>query len=448
MNPLALIQNVLVWILGLHVLSTPVMYSTNPVSKRWVDIWETAYWGHTPHLNFPEHKAFPRNPTPRLFVNTTIRQTFRTSFASELIRVRISNEWSSEELSVSGASVALPAKYHDHFPGSPAINPNSSVRLTFAGSESVDIPKGASILSDPVNLDLEELGDISVSLYFAEGAAGDWAPGHEGAKSMSWMDFGNLLDVPSFDVSSATEFRRWYYVSSIEAYLPNEHRAVVCFGDSITDQGQGELPINEYHGWTDRLAQRLLSSSTESLRTIGMINAGISGDTVYGGGILRFDRDVISRPGVEYVVLLMGINDIQYHANTTEAQDQAYTRIRLAHSQLIDRAHEAGIPIFGATITPFLTPPNYTLPPPLHGARPSDDPVREATRQKINHWIRTEADYDFVFDFDAATRDPQHPQRLQTAFGGLDYLHPSAAGLLAMGNAVDLDAFEKFRRIR
>jgi lysophospholipase L1-like esterase len=62
---------------------------------------------------------------------------------------------------------------------------------------------------------------------------------------------------------------------------------------------------------------------------------------------------------------------------------------------------------------------------------------KDAVRQTINRWIRSSA-FDGVVDFDAVTRDPQHPSRLLPAFDSGDHLHPGDAGHKAMADAVDL----------
>ena len=55
-------------------------------------------------------------------------------------------------------------------------------------------------------------------------------------------------------------------------------------------------------------------------------------------------------------------------------------------------------------------------------------PEKEATRQAVNQFIRTSGEFDGVVDFDAATRDPADPTRLQAAYDGGDGLHPNDAG--------------------
>jgi lysophospholipase L1-like esterase len=95
--------------------------------------------------------------------------------------------------------------------------------------------------------------------------------------------------------------------------------------------------------------------------------------------------------------------------------------------QIIDRAHQHGIRVFGATLTPYEGADYYSTD-------------GEATRQAVNQWIRTSGAFDGVFDFDAALRDPSHPARFQERFQSGDHLHPSAAGYKAMADAVDLSA--------
>lgn len=42
----------------------------------------------------------------------------------------------------------------------------------------------------------------------------------------------------------------------------------------------------------------------------GISGAGVLSDRMGGNALARFDRDVLSHPGADTVVLMMGINDI------------------------------------------------------------------------------------------------------------------------------------------
>ncbi|PTT84570.1 GDSL family lipase, partial [Pelomonas sp. HMWF004] len=69
-------------------------------------------------------------------------------------------------------------------------------------------------------------------------------------------------------------------------------------------------------------------------------------------------------------------------------------------------------------------------------------PENEADRQALNGWIRGDAGFDAVLDFDALTRDPARPAYLRAEFDN-DGLHPSMAGYRAMAEAVPLNWLDK-----
>jgi lysophospholipase L1-like esterase len=124
-------------------------------------------------------------------------------------------------------------------------------------------------------------------------------------------------------------------------------------------------------------------------------------------------------------MIFEGVNDIGVAASTPMAQQAIGDALIAGYKQLIARSHAAGIPIFGATITPFCTPGfNSRL-------QAYCSEVREATRQRVNAYIRS-GEFDGVVDFDAITNDPAAPSQLRTEFNSGDYLHLSVAGYQAM----------------
>jgi len=145
---------------------------------------------------------------------------------------------------------------------------------------------------------------------------------------------------------------------------------------------------------------------------------------------------VLAQSGVKYAMIFEGVNDIGTADVTQEAQDEVFGQLLLAYKQIITRVHTFGIPIFAATITPF-SAPNSTI-------QPYSNPVREATRQKINAWIKKGSTFDAVFDFDAIVRDPSNPSQLNPNFNSGDFLHPNEAGYQAIAKSIPLDTFSKF----
>ena len=59
----------------------------------------------------------------------------------------------------------------------------------------------------------------------------------------------------------------------------------------------------------------------------------------------------------------------------------------------------------------------------------------------VNQWIRSSGAFDAVVDFEAATRDPDHPKQFRPGFNNGDHLHPNDAGYQAMADAIDLSIF-------
>ena len=64
---------------------------------------------------------------------------------------------------------------------------------------------------------------------------------------------------------------------------------------------------------------------------------------------------------------------------------------------------------------------------------------KEALRQQLNAWLRSNSPFDAVIDLDAALRDPADPSRMAAAYDSGDHLHPGDAGNRAMAEAVDLE---------
>src|SRR5262249_20911115 len=159
-------------------------------------------------------------------------------------------------------------------------------------------------------------------------------------------------------------------------------------------------------------------------------NHGIGGNRLLLDGLgpnalARFDHDVLAQPGVRYLIILEGINDIgvltRDHAAPPADHESLVRHMIAAYDQMVAPPHTHGSKVIGGTLWPFANSPYYPPGPPT-----------EADRQAVNQWIRAPGHFDVVVDFDKLTRDPQHPDRMLPAYAPGDGLHPSPAGFVAM----------------
>ena len=319
-----------------------------------------------------------------------------------------------------------------------SIVPGSDRALTFDGKAAVEIPAGAPMLSDPVDLNIPAFANIAISIYLPKQATSSTL--HLLGQQPTYISGpGNFTS--STDIPNAKEIRSWYWLSDLEFRMPEQTSAIVTLGDSITD-GFGAKQ-GEYQDWPDLLAGRL--AQVEGSPTFAIDNEGIGGNRILydGAGVsalARFDRDVLAKPGVTEMIFLEGINDIGWpnmkppnkSSDTMRKNlfaDQVVTAgdLILGMKQIIERAHAHGIKIFGATMTPYEGADYYT-------------PEGETVREAVNEWIRTSKTFDGVVDFDAAVRDPDHPKQFRNDYQSGDHLHPNSAGYHAMAAAINVDA--------
>jgi lysophospholipase L1-like esterase len=363
---------------------------------------------------------------PGEFRNQTIRQIVRVSIGGSQLRVRFSNEYGTAALRIGAAHVARQATGAGIVAGTDRV-------LTFQGRTAATVPQGSLLLSDPVRLDAPPASDIAVSLFLPVATPAHTF--HARAGQTNYISGpGNSTAAIELPVASTTD--SWFFLNEITVKAPSDTTAVVALGDSITNGFESTVDANRR--WPNLLAERL-QVSDEPAATVGVVNHGIDGNRLRTDGLgpsalTRFDRDVLATPGARFVVLLEGINDIGLPGVLNQPEQAVSAeQIIAGYQQLIDRAHDHGLKIFGGTLTPFegtVFPGYFT-------------PAGEDTRARVNDWIRTSGRFDAVIDFDAATRDPAHPTRLLPAYDSGDHLHPNDAGYAAMADAIDLRLFSE-----
>ncbi len=269
---------------------------------------------------------------------------------------------------------------------------------------------------------------LAISIYLPLQQVSD-VSAHSSAQQDNFIQTGNHVHDASFSAPVITQ--SWYFLKGvdIEPARPDA-AAIVAFGDSITD---GALSTeNANHRWPDYLAARLQSNPATA--HLAVLDEGIGGNCVLihcvaQNALARFDRDVLSQAGVKYVILLEGINDIgRLHQPNLPSYTLTAEDLEQGFAQLVARAHEHGIKVFGATITPYKGAGYFTE----NG---------EQIRQAVNHWILKSGVFDGTIDFDKVTGDPANPLTFAPQYDSGDHLHPKDAGYAAMADSIDLTLF-------
>lgn len=404
-------------IVPLLLLFAPLAALAQQPDENWVATWGTAqeiYQRPAPQGGGQQGQQ------PLLINDQTVRMVVRTSIGGSRARIRLATAFGAPTVVVGAATVA------QRDTGA-AILPGTSRALTFGGESSLVLHPGVIAYSDPIDVDVPALGDLVVSLYL-QGEAGRPTTHPLGLHTTYISPPGDFTAQTTFEPQRTT--LQYYWLAGVDVVAPEEAFAIVAIGNSITDGAVSTPDTNRQ--WPSRLAVRL--AENEETRNVGVVNAGISGNRVLSDAagvsvLARLERDALSYPGVEWIVLMEGINDIGALARGPTNPVVTADRLIWAYQQVIDRAHAQGVQVAGATLTPY------------EGAGYFSE-EGEAIRARVNEWIRTSGAFDAVIDFDAATRDPANPRRFLPAYDPGDHLHPNDAGYQEMADVVDLSIFE------
>ncbi|APZ43876.1 SGNH/GDSL hydrolase family protein [Acidihalobacter ferrooxydans] len=389
-----------------------------PAQAGWVGAWYMAPQAVPQAADAPPYLRAP------WIDDATVREIVRPTIAGTALRLRISNRYGVEPLHLGAVTVGVAR-------GIGAVVPGTLRRVTFGGRSTVVIPPGGAVVSDPVPAPVVARRALAVSLY---------VPGR--VRPRTWhqiagrVNFLSARGDHSRDASGAAFLHRNTHILWLDGVDVRARHgwAVVAIGDSITDGLRATL--NAQQRWPDALSRRLRAAGID---TVAVLNAGISGNRLlhdsacYGQSLeARFARDALDRPGVRAVIVLIGINDINFADMPPRRGldcDAPHARVSAAdlidgYRRLIAQAHARGVKIYAATLTPAALPA-----------------TREAVRRQVNAWLRNSGAFDGVADFDAALRDPLRPARLRPQADSGDGIHPSDAGDRMLADAVPLAWF-------
>jgi lysophospholipase L1-like esterase len=391
--------------------------------EAWVGTWATAV-----HPAPAADSGWPEPLSVKGFKNHTVRMVVRTSVGGSKARFRLSNRYGTKPVVIGHATIALP--WLDAGPGD--LRPGSVHEATFSGQRSVTIPRGGSVLTDPITMDIPWGQDVAVSIYLP----GETGPPtlHNFSRVTSYLGPGDHASAASGAAMSHT-FRTWYFLSALDVLNRTGAGSVVVLGDSITDAVGSSNNTN--HRWTNFLAARL--NEAEPGEAPGVLNLGLAGNRLGHDGVdfgsapfgvnalARFSEDVLAQTGVRALIVELGINDIWMSHDDADL-------IISAIQQLAMRAHQAGLRIFICTLGPWK---GLQFPAGTVVYTSALDSIRLA----VNSYLRTSSDFDGLIDFDVVLRDRGDPVALRADFETTppDHIHPNDVGNEAMADAIAVD---------
>ncbi|GAA1608121.1 SGNH/GDSL hydrolase family protein [Kribbella sancticallisti] len=386
--------------------------------SEWVGSWSTG-------VTRPEATGF----TATGLTNQSARYVVRPSVGGDKVRIRFSNIYGDRPVQIGAATVA---KANTATPVQSDLDPASKRTLTFNGSATAVMNKGAELLSDPVDLRVADLSTLVISVFYptATGPT-SW---HASSNQENFFGPGDLTDATDGTPYVTTRACCWTFLAGVDVQTDRSDGAIVVLGDSIADGSLSTL--NGNNRWPDQLAERLVADRRRD--TPAVLNVGLAGnrllrdgaEPILGGpgveqlglnALARLNEDVFGQTDPRVVITHLGVNDLWMNGATA---DQLIAALRQINSQL----HEHGIRSVGATITPyggFAAPGGWT-------------PEKEAARVAVNTWLRGQHEFDGVIDFDQAVRDPAAPEKLRAEYDGGDHIHFNDAGYQAMANAIPL----------
>ncbi len=384
-------------------------------SYTWVTTWGTA----------EEKCDITADAMPKMaLAGTTVRQIAKLTTGGNRLKLRLSNQYGTSDVSIVSLHIAKQVKADES-----TIDTSTDTIVTVGGNESFVIPKGKVIETDPINISVNALDNVAISAYFGQAPSSN-ITGHRGARATTYQMSGNHVSTETFTSYQTTT--SWFFLADIAMWSEQGSKAVVCFGDSITDgygtdaSYLGKKP-DSYTRWVDYFAKRL--QADESTRHISVINEGIGANSMLGSyptdaGKDRFERDLLEHDGVGYCIILFGVNDLNCLSNTSK-----YSQLLPEYQKMVKLCHDNGIKVYGAPILPFGTSSYYSE-------------ASEQVRTMINNWMRsTDSQMDGIIDFESAVADPANPKNILEAYTHDDGLHPYD-GYEVMANAIDLTMFK------
>ncbi len=366
--------------------------------QSWVSVWGNAV-------------SVAENRPERYAKDITIRYPINIPFSGSALRLTFDNYCGTESITLDKITVFYGGVFYP---------------VLVQGGRSVTIPAGEKVVTDPLEVALNEGELIQVSFYLADFTLMRSVVFACGPLSEGLYANGDQTENAHIDILTSRRTQLFYFLSNVSVLTEKENRTIVCYGDSITAQD-----------WPDYLARRCFQ---EGYRKTAVIRRATSGSRIlreyhcltyesYGlMGSNRFHHEVPT-DGADTVIIQQGINDIIHpvgeKVNVFRPMSDLPTVEQLIEGlkTYIAQARSYGYKVYVGTLLPM-------------GGWRTDAPFRQEMRHAYNDFIRTTDLIDGCIDFDKALQDPNNPDWFAPEYDSGDHLHPSKAGYERMAREI------------
>jgi len=367
----------------------------------------------------------------------TLRLVLHSAISGKRVRIRLCNRYSGSAVVVGRASIALCGK-------DGAISAPGGMRpIAFGGSQGLTLPPGETAISDETEFAVPAGAYLCVNLFIEKGrlqsgnllnnalllcAKGDHAGEPVMRHEKRPRDYviavaGKLLGMTLH--SPIPLFQ------AVELQGGDGASSIVCFGDSLTQQGF----------WSNCFEEKIRSLYPGRY---SVINKAINGSRILRDtskrfplrgffGIKALERvhdDVFAFEGISHVVFCLGTNDYLQPGTIAARGNERASAQEIADgtAALAAMIRARGITLVGLNLVPT-------------GLSMDSAPEKNALRVQLNEWYEDCGAFDYSFDVSSAFASPEDPDLPVATYVGKDKTHPNAEGGRAIAQAIDCGVF-------
>ena len=174
--------------------------------RKWVSVWGNAV-------------SVAENRPERYAKDITIRYPINIPFAGEALRLTFDNYCGTEAITLSKITVFYGGEFYP---------------VLVNGERSATIPAGEKVVTDPLELKLNEGELIQVSFYLADFTLMRSVVYACGPLSEGLYANGDQTENASIDILTSRRTQLFYFLSNVSVLTHRENRAVVCYGSART----------------------------------------------------------------------------------------------------------------------------------------------------------------------------------------------------------------------